>query len=130
MISTRGSLPENEYQEQASGTNITPAKWGLAAALAGLIVAVGAGIYLSKPVRFVVDEEAMLQKEHETGFILIQGAAEKHLLLAGSFGKSISSGRILKLPRDSATRGSWMHIPPKSRRSPKTSATTLQNIRI
>ncbi|MBA3493218.1 MAG: toll/interleukin-1 receptor domain-containing protein [Gammaproteobacteria bacterium] len=77
MISTRGSLPENEYQEQASGTNITPAKWGLAAALAGLIVAVGAGIYLSKPVRFVVDKEAMLQKEHETGFILIQGAAEK-----------------------------------------------------
>jgi len=41
------------------------------------MIAVGAGIYFSKPVRFVVDEEAMLQKEHETGFILIQGAAEK-----------------------------------------------------
>jgi len=65
------------YQAQASGTKVTPAKWGLAAALAGLMIAVGAGIYFSKPVRFVVDEEAMLQKEHETGFILIQGAAEK-----------------------------------------------------
>lgn len=65
------------YQAQASGTKVTPAKWGLAAALAGLMIAVGAGIYFSQPVRFVVDEEAMLQKEHEAGFILIQGAAEK-----------------------------------------------------
>ncbi|MGH8531939.1 MAG: serine/threonine protein kinase [Gammaproteobacteria bacterium] len=65
------------YRAQASDTKVTPAKWGLAAALAALMIAVGAGIYFSKPVRLVVDEEAMLRKDHEAGFILIQGAAEK-----------------------------------------------------
>lgn len=65
-------------QAQASGDHITRARWGIVAALAGLVaIAVGAWVYLSKPVRLVVDEEAMLRKDHEAGFILIQGAAEK-----------------------------------------------------
>ncbi len=62
---------------QTTRIKVTPAKWRLAATLASLMVAVGAGIYFSKSVPFVVDKEAMLQKEHEIGFILIQSAAEK-----------------------------------------------------
>ncbi len=64
-------------QAEVSGAQSIRPRYVIAAAVAGLMIAVGAEIYFSKAVRFVVDEEAMLQKEHETGFILIQGAAEK-----------------------------------------------------
>lgn len=65
-------------QAQASGVQSTRPRWVIAAALAGLVaITVGAWVYSIKPARLVVDEEAMRRKDHESGFILIQGAAEK-----------------------------------------------------
>ena len=72
------------YQAEASGRQVAPARWGIAAAIAGLAIAVGVGMYLIKPVRLVVDQEAMLRKDHEAGFILIQGATEKASLACRS----------------------------------------------
>ncbi|MGH9959999.1 MAG: serine/threonine protein kinase, partial [Pyrinomonadaceae bacterium] len=41
------------YQAEASGRQVVPAKWGIAAAIAGLAIAVGAGMYLIEPVPLV-----------------------------------------------------------------------------